>query len=305
MNIIYNLDTKEIFNIINKKAKYQKVMVVYDDYTSNTDINNIYEEIREICIFNKSHVLNINNEINDGYKLIIYYLSTEAFFKLNFDRTDFVNIYIPTDGFVLPYYVSSGDSDYLITQQNIVDTMAISSIYFNRFYNYLNDLFLKQNSEADFSFLDQITQKHQFIELERYKDQDYIDLDILKKGEFSYIDLSRLDLYLLDAFLTIMQSVRSNTLSMVDTYKFGKLDYEYVDKFYSMMISEPLKHLIELNYNSLYSACQKTKEYILNLLSFDSVNNINFRSDIEKIKNYAKNTNNLIAYLYFYDVFAV
>ena len=96
-----------IKDIIERRSKYQKVMLIYDNNITNADILEIYDKIKELCIFNK---LNIDterdrfDEIFDGYRTIIFFCSANSFLNINVDRTEFINIYVPIDSHVLPFF---------------------------------------------------------------------------------------------------------------------------------------------------------------------------------------------------------
>ena len=52
MKICNDNPIKEIKNIVQEKAKYQKVMVLFDENVSNIETQSIYQEIKDICIYN-------------------------------------------------------------------------------------------------------------------------------------------------------------------------------------------------------------------------------------------------------------
>ena len=73
-----------ILNLI--YAKYQKVMLLYDDSVSNIQIQEVYHSIKGICVYNQSEIASLDkNEIFNGYKLIIYFCSVDGFFNFYFD----------------------------------------------------------------------------------------------------------------------------------------------------------------------------------------------------------------------------
>ena len=51
---------KEIKNIVQTKAKYQKVMLLYDENVSSIDIAKIYNSIKELCIYNQCNIDDID-----------------------------------------------------------------------------------------------------------------------------------------------------------------------------------------------------------------------------------------------------
>ena len=57
MKICNDNPIKEIKNIVQEKAKYQKVMVLFDENVSNIETQAIYQEIKDICILSLSFLI--------------------------------------------------------------------------------------------------------------------------------------------------------------------------------------------------------------------------------------------------------
>lgn len=309
MKIFSKENLKELTNIINLKAKYQKVMLLYDDTVSNLLIGNIYNLIKSNCIYNQSNINNIDyNELNNGYKLIIYLCATDNFLKLDFDRDEFINVFISTDGCVLPYCLGVNNSVdikncYLFLQENAIDIALSSSMCFSTFYNHIKGILNLENNNINFDFSQNFINQNNLINnLEMMQDFEFVDMDILKKTKIEYRYLNIIDLMLIDAFLVLITSIKNNTLSYVDVYKACKQDYDLLNKLYSMANNESFKTLVLINYNCLKSLCLKTKEKILNFcvceITEQEVDGI-----LIKLKEYSKNCNNVLSYFYLYNIF--
>ena len=94
MRVVYEDIDKELKSIIAQKAKYQKVMLLHDDTVSNAQINKLYENVKELCVYNQVDISAIEeSEIYNGYKALIYFCSTDSFLKIKFDVDEFVNIF--------------------------------------------------------------------------------------------------------------------------------------------------------------------------------------------------------------------
>ena len=136
-----------IKNIIEQKAKFQKVMLLFDESSLTGEINNIYEEIRDICVFNKCDISLVDeNEVFNGYRLIIYYCSADNYLKINFNKNEFINVYILQDNKVLPFVLDdinnfSSLDNHIILKSKQVDLRMLASIYLNIFYNYFTFIF--------------------------------------------------------------------------------------------------------------------------------------------------------------------
>ena len=137
--ILKNFCLEEIKGIVADKAKYQKVMLLYDDSFSALEVGEIYATIKELCIYNCKSVEGLDlQELNNGYKLIIYLMSADSYLKLNVKQDEFVNVFISSDA-ILPYMIddmnSINNKDYLLIKNMGLDKSMLSSIHFNNFYN--------------------------------------------------------------------------------------------------------------------------------------------------------------------------
>lgn len=305
---VQKYDLKAIFKIIESKAKFQKVMLICDESISNIEIAEVYNTIKEICIYNQQDVKSLDiNELNNGYRAIIYLCSSKNFLKLNFDKTEFVNICVVNDCNILPFCVNNDctriEKDlFIFTTNECFDVNIFSSLCFNKFYNYLfNVVNLK---DCDFSL--DFNNLAMFDNIQQVgKDFQFIDLDIIANTNIQCKHLCVLNLILINAFVIMLNNIKNNSLLLVDIYKVCRDDYSMLDKFYTMYNNEMFFTMINLNYNYLINLCLKVKEEILNNffvrdLEVDEVENI-----LLELKNYAKNSNNLVTYLYLYDFFKV
>lgn len=305
-----------IKDIIERRSKYQKVMLIYDNNITNADILEIYDKIKELCIFNK---LNIDterdrfDEIFDGYRTIIFFCSANSFLNINVDRTEFINIYVPIDSHVLPFFldnknsVSNCNNDYIFIKDKSVDISLIFSIIFNKFYNYIKNLMcFKSHYELDFDFNELSASKTEDIINSVDSDFEFVDNQILRECDIEYELLPLVDYLIINAFSLVIRSVRNHTLTMVDLYKAVKNDSALIDRFYALANNELFSNIINLNYNCINSLCEKCRLAILDRLSVcEEFNEQNIKIILSKIKKYFKSSNNILAYLYLYDVFGV
>lgn len=303
-------EMRDVVNVVEEKAKYQKVMVIFDSSVSNVEVDNLYREIKEICIFNKSAFEDLDlNELYNGYKIIIYFCSAESFLKLNFNRDEFINIYIPTGNIFLPFCLDdncylTANYDYILFNGELIDVNVQTSLLFNKFYNYMNSVISLKTKQSMLSFNYNLTEISMLNNLcKSNNDLEFVDIKILKNTNIDYCNLQILQLLLIDAFLVFISNVKNKTLSIVDVYKSCKEDYGLIDKFYAMANNEGMLMTICLNYNSLYNVCLKTKESILNHCYNLDENEV--ESVISELKNFAKNDDGLIGYLYLYNLFNV
>lgn len=313
MIICYENSTKEIRKMVETKAKYQKVMILFDDSVSLVEIEEIHQGIKSLCVYNQSHIKDINmEEIFNGYRLIIYLCEIDSYLKCDFNKDEFINVFFPRDNIVLPYFLTNKNeiektNNVLILDSSKVDISAIASMYFNKFFNYFKGL---MNGFYDLTWFndagEEITQFNVLNQINQLPNHlQFIDIEILRKCEICYADLILLDLLIIDAFLVLLTGVKSKSLMLVDVYKAAKADDKLIDKFYKLHNTEILTNAVILNYNCLYNYCLKSKEKILKLLRFCEVdkNKVNFL--IDKIKKFAKEDSGLMGYLYLYNIFNV
>lgn len=312
MKILYQNSIEEIKNIIQHKAKYQKVMLLFDDFVSNLEITEIYEAIKNHCVYNQQNIEQLDKqEIYNGYRLIIYCCSIDNFIKSSFDRSEFINIFFSKDDAFLPYFLNennkpSKEENYLLINGSNIDLSVMSSVYLNMFYNYFKHILLGEKVlDFPFSFRE-ITQQNILSYMENLnKNIFFLDIDILKKQNISYKELVVLDLMLIDAFLLLISGVKNQNLMIVDVYKTAKDDLEILERFYKFYKNENFVNLILLNYNCLLDYCLKTKEKILELIMFFEIDYTKLDSLFTKLKLYAKNDKELMGYLFLYNFFSV
>lgn len=312
MKIISDQELHKIKHIIDTTSKYQKVMLVYDDSASENNLIDIYNLIKELCIFNRVHIKDINDgEIYNGYRAIIYFCSSLSILKVNIEKEDFINIYLPTDQAVLPCYIDKNNNinisnSFMFTTEYSLDLCAMTSIYLNKFYNYVKELLNMQRSDENFYFEElEITPLQIIKQIESIKpSKEFIDIKIMKMTNLDYKYLGLVDLMIINSFSLLISSCKNKTLQLADIYKICKNDYSLADKFYSIYTNRALVGLIELNYNCLNAACNKCKEKILEFLP-----KIDYDIDIQnqvysEMKKYSIQSNDLIANFYLYDIFS-
>ena len=312
MKYLSENNLEELKNIIDSHAKYQKVMLLYDDTVSNAEIMEIYNTLKGLCVYNHAHISQYDPlELNNGYRALIIKANADSVLSLNIDYNEFVTVFIPTDRMILPYVLTHDDKinlndNAVIQTKNNVDINAWSSIYFNQFLNYLHSLFtLNENS---FLLLgDDDVNTNILSKLETLpEDLEFFDIKILKNIGIEYKYLCLIDIIVINAFLVMISSIRNKSLVLVDTYKASGQNCVLIDKFFAMAYDKTFIDIINLNYHSLYNFCDKIKSKILPLIDMSDIDITMIEQVIAKIKDYTKNTDDkLLSYLYLYNVFGV
>ena len=313
MKIYFENKLKNLKEIVQQKAKYQKVMLLFDESVSNLEISEIYNEIKDCCVYNQSNILDIKeDEIFDGYRLVIYLTLVDNFLKCKFDRSEFINVYIHKDGAMLPYFLSTdnklnNDENFLLADNLKIDLSMISSVYFNKFYNYFRNLMLGETFYFDFNFSTMEITQSNVLNLINQLDMEtkFLDVEILREQNIEYGLIVFVDLMIIDAILLLITSIKNHNFMLVDVYKSAKEDCEMIEKFYKLYNNDVFINLVQLNYNCLYNYCVKTKEKIIEFTKFFKIDTTQVASLLNQIKIFSKNDNDIMAYLYLYNIFNV
>lgn len=313
MKIIKGNCLQELKKIVQSKAKFQKVMLLFDDSISNVEISEIYECVKGECVYNQSHVSSIDkNEIYNGYKLIIYCGTVEGFLKLNLDLQEFVKVFIIKENRVLPYFLTNnnkidGAENFLIIEENLTDLQMFASVWFNAFYNYFKYLMFGKNNFIQWPLINEEVTQINVCEFVSNLDEEFefADMLIVKEAEVDYKDIVIVDLILINAFLLLIEAIKSRNYMLVDVFKATNEDENEIDRFYKLFNNEQFVNSIILNYHCLHSYCIKTKQKILQLLDFVECD-LNKVNDLtEQVKSIVKKNCGLLGYLYLYDIFSV
>ncbi len=329
-------DVESVRPIIEECAKYQKVMLIYDESVSMVQVSDIYEQVRDLCIFNKIDITADKSELNNGYRLLIFLCSGDSFLRFSAPLGEFVNIFLPTDSCILPFFLQgyhlAERDDYLILKQNRTDLNVFSSMIFNQFLLQFQSIIGITEQEGDdekFLFSEEFTQKSAIKLINSVKNKEnlkFFDLELLVASNMDYRDTMLLDYVLLCACSVFIQSVSGGQLALTDVYKVAKDDCGLVDKFYAMSQNTYLIEMTRLNSHYLNRICERAKQEVLSLLALSKLNMLDLaslsifrenqstdgRNDtsghehiarlIKSIKQALPNNDSLLGYLYFYDV---
>ena len=296
----------ELLPIVEQHAKFQKVMLIFDNFTSNLTLQNIQNQIKEVCIFNKTSISSPNiNEVYNGYKMLIFCCEPESFLKLNLNLSEFVCVVINNSAY-LPFSVNPNNNIcetnmIMLPNKSSVDKPAYASLYFNEFYNYARNLYTQQDDD----FTLQITElsPRQLVSVLNSLPADFtfIDVDILRKSNLNYECLPLIDFCLITGFETLFSCVKQHSLEMTDLYKSIRTDQQLIDKFYALAQNDALLTIVELNFNELTSKIKHAKKHILSFMPTFTTETL--KQVVEQVKDYAKDTSSIINYMFLYDVF--
>lgn len=309
MQVINYFNFSFLNSIVEKHAKYQKVAVIYDVSTTNTELDEIYRTIKNNCIYNKFSVEENLDEVYNGYKLLIFVCTANSFLQLDIRLNEFTCVFLPTDESMLPYYLNNfkleSENNYLCLKQGVADGGVLPSVYFNKLFNYVNELVYNETTNIDLNFsyteVTQLALKNILNGLDN--SLLFEDIKIIKKTNLDYNNLPLLDYVLACALTCFIKAVKSQTLNLVDVYKSVGENYELLNQYYAMINNDLLVSIVRLNSNSLYLIATKTRQKILEHLtgfSKEEVENV-----INCIKQFAKTDKGLLGHLYLYNVFEV
>ena len=320
MQILQDFNLDLLKDIVNHKAKFQKVMLVFDDSVSVLELEKLHNAIKDICIFNKMSLDDSNiNEIYNGYKMLIFVCGANSFFKTEFNLEEFVNVFLPTDRNVMPFFVDHNfkrlpfcfsseineqflADNYFLFLERGVDTNIYFSVQFNIFYGLLNSILLDCE-------LENINENKNVFSLKNSIDylknvNEFVDVKILKQLNLDYKFLPYLDYYLLLAFSLFVTAVKQKNLTLVDIYKATKDNSVLIEDFYAKVYNNSIYQLIDLNFFQLKTcliACFKN----LSNINLDFLPKEKITCLINKIKEFCKNSNTVFNYLYLFNIFGL
>lgn len=312
MYICLNNEEKSLKAIVEKNSKYQKVMVLFDNSVSEIFLREIYEEIKDVCIYNKSDMFKVGDEIYDGYRLIIYICEIDNFLKSEIRTEEFINVFIAQNNYILPYFLNRKSlvhkgENYLLLNNFKIDIYMLSSFYFNIYFNCFRNLISGELSYEGIVLPNNvITQENLIKNISSMKENTFfVDVDIIKKQHIKYSTLIVVDILIIDSILLFLSSIKNGNLMLVDIYKSAKENYELIDKFYKFYQNDKIVDFVKLNFNYLYNFGLKTKNQLLEIMSLTVIDKSEIDDLISEIKDYSKNDNDIMAYLYLYNVFNV
>jgi len=305
MKIISIADIK---NVVLAKARYQKVMMLIDENSNKDLLQTIQQEIKDLCVFNVCDINKLDEEILNGYRLIIYLVSANNYLISNIKKEEYVNVVVSQDKTMLPYLLGNNSKkidNYVITADLGLDLHMLSSLYLNAFFNYFHSLTLGEQTSEYFTLIrEEITQQNLINVIEKLDHNFFfLDIDIIKKSNANVGNIAVLDLIIIDAFLVLINHIKEQNLTLVDTYKLGCENHHLIEKFYRLHFNENFHQLVVLNYNCLINFANKTKEKILEIISFFSVEKQTVNKLILDLKQYSTVDDGICGYLYLYNMF--
>ncbi len=307
MQIIKENFFQNLKSIIQERARFQKVFLLYDDSVPSFEISKLYYEIKGDCVFNQANLLDFDaNELNNGYRLIIFFCSAASFLKKNFSCEDYVKIFIPTSNQILPFFVSEKnqlvEDGYVFLKNNAIDVGILFSVYFNKFFNYLNDVCLNRESAISFDFDLKNINQHSLLNLLN-DNLFFADFRILKKMNISIELLPIVDYLLLTAFKLLICAIKEKSATMVDIYKAFKEDYSSIDRFYMLMFNDVFFETIKYNFISLKNLLDLTIEKLSPIINMLEISGDDICEVQDKLREFCKEEAGIFGYLYLFNIF--
>lgn len=307
--------TEDLSLLVEKYSKYQKVMLVFDKFTSNLQIAKIYNTIKNLCIFNQIEVDKLLNnegntnknleEVYNGYKMLIFLCTPENVVNLNLNLEEFVNVFICQNA-LLPYclnknHMISQAETFLLQDFNILDKSAFSSLAFNCFYNYILNLVAQQDSDVEFK-LQEFTNNNLLYALTKLpNDFKFIDIEILAASNMDYQTLPIIDFVLIAGLEAFFCGVKQHNFLFADIYKTAKSNIQLINKYYALSQNDAIITMVELNFGFLQNKLNSAKQIVYKFLQFKPTDDV--VKIIQAVKTFAKNSNGILNYLYLYNVF--
>ena len=302
---VFEFNLKKLSSFIEQTAKYQKVMLVFDDCVTNAQILQVYEAVKSTCIFNKCYFKEVDEQIYNGYKTIIFMCGANAFLSLNLSLEEFNCAFISMDNSLTCFLKYNNNKNVLFLNSGM-DISAVTTVLFNKLIVYLSELAIGQNASFNLPELNSVTQQGILNFFNAANVNSFVDLEILKQQNIDYQYLPIIDHILIDALNMLLNNFLNNSMQYVDFYKSIKDDAQLIDKFYSLSCNNTLKIAMEYNCSNIKLAFSEIY-FNLNKINycFLKINNKKLAEILKKLKNYTKNCTNLLANLYLHNLFGI
>lgn len=302
MQYFNKINFNEIYKIVEERAKYQKVLILFDKQNYTKQLDQVVIKIKKNCVLFMADYSSLNEEqiskvLENDYKLVLISLTDENYIKLC-KYYDFSAITIDIfNGNILPVHLKENASCYLF--------------YENEKLNKTEQLYLS-NYLVEWKWRSLLTGKNFCIKENEimcaFNKTDLIESSFFKCDEMwqELVDIKAedYDLYLfirLMAIKYLFLSFLTKTQIMIDVYKVYENNLEELNFIYLLYNDERVNFVFK-NYNkymldyidsSLTSQVETKykKENIFNILRI--------------INNLAKNIkkDNLLKYCYLYGIF--
>ena len=216
----------ELKNLVETRAKYQKVMLIFDNSATTEEINQIHEQIAGECVYNQQNIELIDEqELQNGYKMLILLMSSKSLLSIKFDLSEFISVFYPTDSAVLPFFLTNSrkrnmENSYILATRNCLDLPLVSSLAFLKAYREIDSFFNNTFADSTALNINQVNITDYLSALDNLVDFTlFVDIEIIEKTGIEYENLSVVDLILTNALLSLVLSAESRTIGLADIYK--------------------------------------------------------------------------------------
>lgn len=306
MKVFFNDQIENLISLVEKCAKYQKVLLVYSAQATDSKILDIYNAIKDSVIFNKvDSKLFTNDLVSDGYRMIIFLTTGIELTRFKYNTQDFINVYLPINNEVLPFYYIMGDTEgYILFEERAIDLNIYSFLYFHGVLDYLSEL-KAGNSKILLPAVNTNYSLESSLELLNNSNlSSFVDLEFIVENDLEYSALSYIHIFILDGLMQFVTSVNNKELQMIDVYKYHGDDNEMIDRLYKIYSNYNYFKLLKLNFNQILNKIGETKRNIIFLIDNSNFSNeLNYDDLMNKLKNFCSKKDELIE-LYLYDIFA-
>ena len=306
MKIIRKNTVKEIVNLILLRAKYQKVVICYDDTADKCLLENIKDKVDKQVVFINFYYNNnyedLSKTLQDGARIVVYNVSVDNYLKIKDNNNFLIKVFVPTSNFILPYMIEidSVFCDNLLVCPGKLDCLAIILLY-----------------DAGLTKLWADLQLHEKVDLEVFKNIDNVinsgggDLMEITGYLSNYIDISVDEncipyyIYLKLCYVCkMLERFKFNEESVLDFYKL-KLSREEIDKAYLVLVKSEIVDCLKMYCDKILRVVYALLQRVKILIKKYFKNKINIEKIDLKIKENAKNLkiDNLLYISYIFNVF--
>lgn len=289
MKIICKDFEQEICKLVLQKAKFQKVVICYDNCADKGLLDKLNARLsKQVVLIN--FYLNGNEEeffkvVQNGARIVIYNISANNYLKVKDDNNFLIKIFVPTSAFALPYLIEQDSvyCDNLFIDKRQMDYLTIIALYDAGFTKLWADL--QQGNQVDL----EVFKNLDYIVNDKNKDvftivkqlAVYIEKDVAEEELPYYIYLKLCYIY------NMLEKFKFNEETTIDFYKLN-LTREELNKAYSVMVKSEIVDYLKLYCDNLMRVVSALIVRIKILIKKYIKNNINIKKLDEKIKLNAK-----------------
>lgn len=306
MKIVKKDVLKEICDLLVLKARYQKVVVCYDDSADAVLVEKIKEKVGKrmiiIDFYYNNNRIELEKILQDGVRVVVYNVKINNYLKARMDNDFLIKVFIPTGNFILPYVIERDGffCDNLLVYKDCLDFLTIILLYDAGLTKLWADVQMQQNVDLEiFKQIDNVVNcgSGDLIRIVNYL-SPYFDVSVEEECIPYYIYLK------LCYVCKMLERFKFNEESVIDFYKL-KLTGDEINKAYQVLVKSEMVDYLKMYCDKMLRVVDALLQRVKILIKKYFKNKINIEKIDLKIKENSKNLkiDNLLYISYIFNVF--